>query len=590
MESRLNNINSFWGYLLIEELVRNDVTCFCISPGSRSTPLTIAAAENNHAEKIICFDERAAAFFAIGYARAKGKPAAVICTSGTAVANFYPAITEAKNSQIPMILITADRPPELRDTGANQTIKQVGMFGDFLNWQFDLPCPDEKIPAEFVLSTIDQAVHQTKEKPCGPVQLNCMFREPLEPSRQEFPVAYQASIDHWEKSTKVSTEYIPNIKSVDNQSINGIVTSINHSKNGLLVVGQLQHDPERHAVIKLAKHLQWPLFADITSGIRHHQKDIINIAYFDQILLSEYVVENIRPDVILHFGGALTSKRYLKSIDVRAPDNYFHFDSGDLRYDPAHIVRKRFCADLGEICQQLIFMTKRQSNQTREKTLREKTLIEINEKTENIVESFYTSEKNITEVTLPKLISKVLPQDQGLFLASSMPIRDFDMYAGSHIKTSHISANRGVSGIDGTLATAVGYAKGLEKRVTVVIGDLAMIHDLNSLSLVHNSHFPLTIVVINNGGGGIFSFLPVSDYKHVFDDFFATPHPYQFEHAAQMFDIAYVKAQTIDVFLDSYEKSLSQRTSILIEIITEREQNYKIHQKIQSKIESTLGK
>jgi 2-succinyl-5-enolpyruvyl-6-hydroxy-3-cyclohexene-1-carboxylate synthase len=585
MESHLNNINSFWGYLLIEELVRNDVTCFCISPGSRSTPLTIAAAENNQAEKIICFDERAAAFYAIGYARAKGKPAAVICTSGTAAANLYPAITEAKNSQISLILITADRPPELRDTGANQTIRQVGMYGDFLNWQFDLPCPDEKIPAKFVLSTIDQAVHQAIEKPCGPVHLNCMFREPLEPSPQEFPVAYRASIDRWENSSKVLTEYIPSIRTVDNQSMDEMTGLINGSENGLLVIGQLHRDTERRAVIKLARHLQWPVFADITSGIRHDRKDIINIAYFDHILLSDQVIETLQPDMILHFGRPLTSKRYLNLIEVITAENYFHFDSGDSRLDPAHVIRKRFSADLGAICQHIETKTK-----PRMKTAKEKNLIEINKKTEDIIDTFYSSEKKITEITLPRLISKELPRDQGLFLASSMPIRDFDMYAGSYIKTSDIAANRGVSGIDGTLATAVGFAKGLKKRVTVVIGDLAMIHDLNSLSLIHDSHFPLTIVVVNNSGGGIFSFLPVSEYKHVFDKFFATPHPYQFEHAAKMFNIAYVKPQTIDAFLDSYKQSLSQRTSTLIEIITEREQNYKRHQEIQSKIKSTLAK
>jgi 2-succinyl-5-enolpyruvyl-6-hydroxy-3-cyclohexene-1-carboxylate synthase len=412
-----------------------------------------------------------------------------------------------------------------------------------------------------------------------------MFREPLEPAQQEFPVAYRASIDHWEKSSKVFTEYIPNIRSVDNRSIDRIVGAISHSENGLLVVGQLHRDTERHAVNKLAKHLQWPVFADITSGIRHDQKKIINIDYFDQILLSDQMIETLQPDMILHFGRPLTSKRYLNLIEVVTPENYFYFNSGDSRLDPAHVVRKRFSADLGVICQQIMSKTK-----SRTKHAKKKNLIEINKKTENVIESFYSLEKNITEITLPRLISKVLPQDQGLFLASSMPIRDFDMYAGSQIKTSHISSNRGVSGIDGTLASAVGFAKGLEKRVTIVIGDLAMLHDLNSLSLVHDSHFPLTIIVVNNSGGGIFSFLPVSDFKHVFNEFFATPHPYQFEHAARMFDIAYVKPQTIDAFLDSYKESLSQRTSTMIEIITEREQNYKIHQKIQSKIKSILEK
>ena len=173
------NFNELWGKLIIEELIRNGVSYFCISPGSRSTPLVCAAARNKKAQKIICYDERGSAFHALGYAQATNNPAAVIVTSGTAVANLFTAIVEAHQNNIPMIVLTADRPPELHDTGANQTINQVDIFGRFVKWFFGFPCPDQSIHPKMILTAIDYAVYLSTSSPEGPVHINCMFREPL---------------------------------------------------------------------------------------------------------------------------------------------------------------------------------------------------------------------------------------------------------------------------------------------------------------------------------------------------------------------------------------------------------------------------
>jgi 2-succinyl-5-enolpyruvyl-6-hydroxy-3-cyclohexene-1-carboxylate synthase len=585
MESRWKNINSFWGYLLIEELVRNDITCFCISPGSRSTPLTIAAAENEKAEKIIFFDERAAAFYALGYARAYGKPAAVICTSGTAGANFYPAIIEAKNSQIPLIILTADRPPELRDTGANQTIDQVGMYGKFINWQFDLPCPDTNISAKFLLSTVDQAVHQSGSIPAGPVHLNCMFREPLEPTAQDLPEEYYKSVINWEKLVEPNTIYHAAKRRPADQDLTEITRKINDSKNGLIVVGQLNQISERETVSALAAKLQWPVFADITSGVRNQSQYIPLVPYFDQLFLSDTVIKKLKPDLILHFGRPLTSKRYLKIMEKLSPSCYIQIDPGDARLDPAQLVSQKVCGDIQLICQHLTNHVESHSNPAIEKYLKETT-----ENIDTILDSYCPEENEISEISLARLISQNLTTDQGLFLASSMPVRDFDMYAGSFIKTGNISANRGVSGIDGTLASAIGYASGLKNRVTVVLGDLALLHDLNSLSLVHQIRYPLTIICINNGGGGIFSFLPVAGFNHIFEKYFATAHQYNFHDVSSMFNIAYERPSFNSEFSDIYIKNISSESSMLIEIKTDRKKNYQLHQEIQNKILTTLEK
>jgi 2-succinyl-5-enolpyruvyl-6-hydroxy-3-cyclohexene-1-carboxylate synthase len=585
MENRLKNINSFWGYLLIDEFVRNDITYFCISPGSRSTPLTIAVAENKHTEKFICLDERAAAFHALGYARATGKPAIIISTSGTAVANFYPAIVEAKISQIPLIFITADRPPELRDTGANQSIDQVKMFGDNLNWQFDLPCPDTKIPANMVLTTVDQAVHEAIRAPAGPVHINCMFREPLEPTEEPLPNKYTSSVSNWEKSNHPFTDYKASSRVIGDDHLHDLAHMINNVKKGWFVVGQLYTDAEKKIITKLAAKLQWPVFADVTAGIRNESDLGMLVPYFDQMLLSEKIISELTPEVILHFGRPLTSKRYLKTIKNLDISDYIQIDSGDARFDPAHLVTQRICGDILAIGHKLLEQIESSSNQKIEQYLQD-----IHTKIELIVDQQCEPEKPINEISVAHLISQYISENDGLFLASSMPVRDFDMYGGSEFKTCHISSNRGASGIDGTLASAVGYANGLKQPVTVVIGDLAMIHDLNSLTQVHKSDYPITIVLVNNGGGGIFSFLPVSAYENVFDQYFATAHVYRFDQVCKMFDISYKNPSTNHEFIDLIKQRSENNRSRMIEINTDRKENFNLHQDIQNKIITALEK
>jgi 2-succinyl-5-enolpyruvyl-6-hydroxy-3-cyclohexene-1-carboxylate synthase len=510
-------------------------------------------------------DERAAAFHALGYARATGKPAVAISTSGTAAANYYPAIVEAKKSQIPLIFLTADRPPELRDTGANQTIDQVNMFGNNLNWQFDFPCPDTQIPAKMVLTTIDQAVHMAANTPAGPVHLNCMFREPLEPSENSLPRNYSDSVSSWEKSSHPYTDYKRSIRSIKEVDLKDLANLINRAKKGWLVVGQLDTNREKEMITKLATKLHWPVFADVTSGIKNKTDIKMLVPYFDQILLSDRILAKLTPEVILHFGRPLTSKRYLKTIENLSTTDYIQFDSNDVRFDPAHLVSK--------------------SDQKFEQYLHN-----INANIDEIVIQHCLPEKPISEISVAHLVAQNISKSDGLFVASSMPIRDFDMYGGSAYKTNFISSNRGASGIDGTLASAVGYANGLKQPVIVVLGDLAMLHDLNSLSQVFKSKYPLTIILVNNGGGGIFSFLPVSEFEHVFDQYFATPHSYRFDQVCKMFGIVYENPHTNQELIKILKKRVGDNRSMMIEIITDRKENFILHQEIQKKIVTALEK
>ena len=583
MESRRNNINNFWAYLLVEELVRNHVTQFFISPGSRSTPLTIAAAENAGAVKKICFDERGAAFAALGYGRATGRPAVLICTSGTAAANYFPALIEARQSRIPMLILTADRPPELQASGANQTIDQSKLYQNYPVWYFDYPCPDLSIQPEMVLTTLDQAVYRSLFPDPGPVHLNLKFREPLEPSAVPFSANYRQSIKKWEKSSAPYTVYKQSLVIPEKIITEELVGRLNRTRRGILVAGQLPDQNTGRALISLAEKLQWPVFADITSGIRQHRTDLSMIRYFDHLLLSDKIKKEIRPELILHIGRPLTSKRFLKFISRMPPEEYVHLSQEFERLDPGHRVTQRFQGSLKHFCMDLSLKVDGQSNKKWHHRL-----IMLDQYIHQLLTEKSEEDSELSEVVLPILLSSHLMDGHGLFLGNSMPVRDFDMYSSGLPGNSSISANRGASGIDGTLACAAGFAAGLKKPVTLVLGDLALVHDLNSLALLTSSAFPVTVIVINNQGGGIFSFLPVSKYPHVFEPYFGTPHQFTFKQAAAMFGLRYSQPQTVKDFVHQYKKYSRTEKSTLIEIGTDRKKNFSLHRDLQNIIRNNL--
>ena len=576
------NINTLWGALIIEELVRSGVSYFCISPGSRSTPLTVAAASNNKASTIICYDERAAAFHALGYARATGKPACLICTSGTAVANYYPAVVEASTDFVPMIILSADRPPELRDTRANQTIHQPNIYGQYVRWFFDMPCPDEKISPNMVLTTIDQAVYQSNRSPQGPVHINCMFREPLAPSLEPPPNNYVKDLESWTNDQKPYTSYSPSTLQVNKDSLQEVADLIRTTRRGLLVLGRMDSVSDRKAAEQFAQHLGWPVCADITSGHRIKACGENVISYMDQVLLSEKCRHMMKPETIVHVGGQVTSKRFWQFLEETEFENYIVLNNQPYRQDSIHKVTHRVEIDASFLWENRHFFHSDFDGKWVRKLKFKSNIVS------GVLNGFMKNEHNLNEIAVARLISTYTPQNFGLFLASSMPIRDFDMYADPNGAVSHVASNRGASGIDGTITSAAGYAVGLNKPVTLVIGDLAFLHDLNSLALLNSIDQPLIVVVINNQGGGIFSFLPISQFSSVFEPFFATPHSFEFEHAAKLFHIPYYQPTTNNEFIELYQSLSAQPVTTIIEIKTDRQENKNIHQRLQTEIKSVL--
>jgi 2-succinyl-5-enolpyruvyl-6-hydroxy-3-cyclohexene-1-carboxylate synthase len=308
------------------------------------------------------------------------------------------------------------------------------------------------------------------------------------------------------------------------------------------------------------------------------------VAYFDQLLLSGSISEKLQPETVLHIGGQLISKRWLHFVEKYRPQNYIVVQNHPHRYDPFHTVTQRVECDIGFFCASLGGRIK--SNP--DSGWREKITTPSN-RIGQIIEAFILSSERISEISLAHLVSKQILPESGLFLASSMPIRDMDMYAAAVDSNVFVAANRGASGIDGTIASAAGFAAGLKRPVTLLTGDLAFLHDLNSLPLLRSIPQPLVIIVVNNRGGGIFSFLPIAEYKDVFETYFGTPHDFNFSNAAQMFGMDYFKPLDNTAFKDIYSNTLRQKKSAIIEVESGQEENKKLHLQLQEQIIAVLN-
>ncbi len=573
-----SNINTLWSSLLIEELARNRIDYCCISPGSRSAPLTVAAARHPRMRTLLCLDERGAAFHALGYARAGGKPAVLLCTSGTAAANYLPAVIEAAMDRLPLLVLSADRPPESQETGANQTIRQRGLFGSYAKWEFELPCPAVNIAPPLVLTTLDQALYQARNSPCGPVHLNVPFREPLAPVLAPVAEDYCEPLGPWLKSQAPFTVYAPRRSLPTPEAITDIVQLLTHS-TGLVVVGRLESALDRTAVIRLLQRLQWPVVADIASGLRLGAPGAPLLPYFNQLLLSPRFRAHYRPAVVLHIGGQIVSKRLPEFIQQLQPPHYIAIKDHPFRYDPGHQFSRHLEADIAAFCQAML-----EQIEPRSPAADTQTLLDLSTAVGEVIDHSNLLEQAISEIAVARLLSAQLPARHGMWLASSMPIRDMDMVGGLRESDIPIGANRGASGIEGSIAAAAGFAVGLQTPVTLIVGDLAFLHDLNSLALLKKIRQPLTVVLINNNGGGIFSFLPIAGFADVFEDYFGTPHALGFQAAAQLFGIDYAAPKTNGELLEVYRTAVAAGRSTLIEVVTDRRQNYDLHQALQSRI------
>ncbi len=578
------NINTLWASLLIEELIRSGTDHFCLASGSRCTPLTIAVAQNPEAKTVIHYDERGLAFHALGYARATGRPAVVLATSGTAVANAWPAVVEAAMERIPLLLLTADRPPELRDSAANQTIDQVKIFGDYARWFVDLPCPGLEVPPGVVLTTVDQAVYRSSGARGGPVHINCMFREPLAPEPQGADFSdYLSPVKSWFASQRPYTEYAAPERASGRDILENLPKLLEQTERGLVIVGRLRAEAERTAVSGLIQRLGWPVCADVTSGLRLGDTSGIVIHHCDVLVSHGAFASAHRPQLVLHLGGRIVSKHLAAFVRRSNPADYVMITDHHERQDPGHEVTLRVEADLSLFCPAL-----EEKLNTRKDTPWSVSWRNAMRSVHEVLRQFAHNGDDLNEPILAYLISRNIRPDHGLFLANSMPVRDMDVFGDGRGAAVHVGANRGASGVDGTIATAAGFAAGLQRPVTLLIGDLAFLHDLNSLNYLRNSDYPVIGVVINNNGGGIFSFLPIARFDQFFEKYFGTPHDLTFKHPASMYGLAYYHPESRQEFLSCYQKALESSRSAILEVTTDRKENHALHMRLVKNMQDAL--
>ncbi|CAJ1955113.1 unnamed protein product [Cylindrotheca closterium] len=673
--------NAAWAAAFIEELVRNGITQFYICPGSRSTPLVAAIAKTARTNigainAMSIHDERGAGFRALGYGRGFGQPAAVITSSGTAIANLYPSIIEAGMDGVPLLVITADRPYENRNTGANQAIDQVKAFSStYVRWFRDILPPSDDVPVAVGLSDASHGVNVAREQR-GPVHLNIQFRENLAPDagpiRNDDRIGSITKFDgvrftdtpgfqRWSFGGGVWTKSFGNTGAVDTNHVAYIAKLIKNSKRGIIVVGNIRKSTtQSHSDVaetfqmidNLAKIIGFPIFASAQSGGLRFESSAV-VPFAEHLLRCPLVGENLRPDVVIQFGSPLISTEVTKVIKTSTADDNLqhvlvHPHHPSERVDPEFTVSQKVDSEIlpfvKYLCNVLATGPLSSSSLSPIIGLGRSIQNEIRSIVDTAAADVWMNENGTVTMTEPEiilslseLISRQERNEYSLFLSNSMPIRDAEAFLyplstpSSRTKgwkgVVDIAVNRGASGIDGIISSAAGFADATKRKTILLVGDVggmensqtscegvnpdtfllliqqvAALHDINSLHGLksgitgkdiysqYGNH--LTTVVVNNGGGGIFSFLPLS--KHGtdvgFEEFFATPTTtFSFEKGAAAFDLPYQKVRNFDELFQSYLDSEKKEQSGLIEVeVVARDSNVKVHGKITREISDVV--
>ena len=573
----MNNrqITTLWSSILIEELIRQGAEFFCISPGSRSTPLTVAIARNPKARWKMFADERSAAFFALGYGRATARPAVLVCTSGTAVANYFPAVVEASMDFQPMLILSADRPFELLECGANQTIRQENIFGSYTRWNMQLPAPSKDTPPKALLSTVAHAVAKAIGSPAGPVHLNQPFREPFEPETPDLNDPWVEPLGKWLESGKPFSSSIVPEKVPDQDTISMLRQLLAAAERPMIIAGSMTSWADALAVSELASDLNIPLYADFSSGLRM----VATVQPWQLLLQSPEVRKSFKCDLVLHFGGNVIAKHPSTALKEWQPEHHIIINPQPSRFSPDHNVTCRLEASIA-LCAGML-----KGYRATPPTPDINTVGRFFRRASEEIQTELLPDKPVTDISAARLVSELVTEQQVLFVSNSMPVRDMDNYAqSSHAGGIPTAINRGVSGIDGIISTAAGFATGHMRPATLMIGDIAFLHDLNALSLLGTLPVPMQIIVLNNNGGAIFSFLPIAECRDVFETHFATPQNYSIRSAAETFGLDYAAPQTNREFSEVYRASCRSNRSIVIEVCSNRAENVLQHRALRERI------
>lgn len=561
---------------LVDELVVAGLEHVCICPGSRSTPLALTCARHPELEIWTHIDERSAAFFALGLAKATGSPIALVATSGTAVVNFLPAVTEAYYARVPLLLLTADRPHELRDTGTNQTIDQVRLFDSHIRWTLDLPLPDaDPKTIRYFRMAASRAFHTALGNPAGPVQLNFPLREPLVTSEPLTP----------RRVVPAPIEVVRPLRIPDPTDLERLAGELETTRRGLIICGPDTPVAAHDSILELGDRLQYPVLADPLSGLRTRGATVIDA--YDTFLRLDEIGSGLRPDLILRFGAAPTSKTLNLFLERHLGCAQLIVDPDDGWRDPTLTATMVLHLDPEGLCNALVEALGPET----EEEERDYWLTQwhsLNDHTRRLLEGEARQLAEPFEGRVFLELAELIPDGANLFIGNSMPIREMDTFFPALDRQVRCFGNRGTSGIDGVVSSALGIAAGTEGPLVLVIGDLSFYHDLNGLLAAKLYDLDATIILVNNDGGGIFSFLPQADQPEYFEELFGTPMGLDFQPIVESYGGIMTSVEDWDEFRHAFERSLENRGLDLIELRTDRAQNAALRKGVIERVERGL--
>ncbi|SFS41343.1 2-succinyl-5-enolpyruvyl-6-hydroxy-3-cyclohexene-1-carboxylic-acid synthase [Marininema halotolerans] len=570
----------------VDELVESGIFEVVVSPGSRSTPLAMVMAAHPNLQVRIHVDERSAGFFALGIAKASRKPVALLCTSGTAAANYYPAVVEAKLARVPLVVITSDRPHELRDVGAPQAIDQIGMFGSHVKWFAETALPEAShTMLRYVRTMAARAAETASVGPAGPVHLNFPFREPLVPD-VDSPTLFCGGKRPLDETRFVQMSTGQRV--LPAAHLDKLAEELAGMERGLIICGPQEHRSLGKALDRLATSLCWPIVADPLSQLRrgdHNHQWVVDS--YDAFLRHPLVKERAIPEVVIRFGAMPISKALMLFVRqfpncrqlIVDPDGGWR-EPTLMATDMIHSDPEHFANEVAKRVE--IHSPKREGTWS-------STWLELDQRTREEMMAGSLQVEGLFEGRVFTELGKALPTGSLLFTGNSMPVRDMDSFftkAGAQVRTM---ANRGANGIDGVTSTALGAAL-IEAPVVLVVGDLSFYHDLNGLVAAKLHGIDITVIVINNDGGGIFSFLPQAQQaeKTTFETLFGTPLGLDYEPVVRMYGGDFTRITNWEDFHTSLQQSVGHKGLHVMEIPTDRSTNVAAHRTLWERVQQSL--
>jgi 2-succinyl-5-enolpyruvyl-6-hydroxy-3-cyclohexene-1-carboxylate synthase len=583
--SVMDSMNPTYVYTaaFIDELQRAGLRNVVLCPGSRSTPLAMTLASQERIRVWMHVDERSAAFFALGMAKRLAQPVALVCTSGTAAANFLPAVVEAHLTHVPLLVVTADRPPELRDNGAPQAIDQNRLYGTHAKWFVDMALPEASNEAlRYVRTLADRAVALTQAVPAGPVHLNMPFREPLVPTpdRSLLPFS-QRDLVAW-KGRPENAPYVRVTETSRGAEFDLLVERlhalISTHERGLIIAGS-SDDPELPALLALlARQSGYPILADPLSQLRSAQVEhTCVLSSYDAFLRIDAFVERVEPQLVLRFGAMPTSKPLLLYLKRYCACPQIVIDGNAGWEEPTQLASEMIHADPASLCHSLLASLSATRGQNEEWTATwARTEAITRQQLQTTIQDFAP----LFEGRVFTELAGIVPDGTTLYVGNSMPVRDADTFFWPDKLNVRVMGNRGANGIDGVVSSALGASVAADGPTVLVIGDLSFYHDLNGLLAARLHGIDLTIVLINNDGGGIFSFLPQASYPEHFEQLFGTPTGLDFAPVVQMYGGTFQRISQWHDFRVAINTNLANGGLHVIEVPTERASNVQMHRQL----------